>query len=383
MAEQDAAVPFHRDPLQYLARGFAASGDAFWLPGRQLCVGDPAAARAVLVNGEGLYEPHSDFFHTRKGLFGPREAQERIGRSARSLLRAYLAAHADELPETVSRSLGASSEWPDAGNHLIYRHLAPALVTPDSPASLRRTLDEIVERSVLAGARQRRSWLSQKVFRFRALRELARAVEQRRRRVREEPADLLDAVVDGAPAGAPAADLGEVFVSFVFAVAGSVGFTLGWSVYLLGTEPRPGIEPAWVVREALRLWPVAWMLARRPARGHQVAGHEVHPEDQVVACPYVIHRNPRYWDDPAAFRPERWATIDDHQAFLPFGWGPHRCVAAALSLQLVEDVLRLLLDGYQWSFTPHDTRPCVGPALAPPRFTLGLAPHGRSANERR
>ncbi len=382
MSEQASAVPFHRDPLQHLERGFAASGEAFWLPGRQLCVADPAAARAVLINGEGLYEPHSDFFHTRKGFFGPRSLQERIGRSARSLLRAYLAAHADELPETVGR-LGPASEWPDAGNHLIYRHLAPVLVAPDSPASLRRTLDEIVERSVLAGARQRRSWLSRQVFRFRALRELARAVESRRHRSAAEPADLLDAVVGSAAAKVPAAELAEVFVSFVFAAAGSVGFALGWSVYLLGTNPRPGIEPAWVVREALRLWPVAWMLARSAAQEHQVAGQAVTPGDQVVACPYLIHRHPGYWDDPAAFRPERWATVDDHQAFLPFGWGPHRCVAAALSLQLVEDVLRILLDGYRWSITPHDTRPGLGSALAPPRFTLSLAPHGGSANERR
>ena len=117
------AVQFHRDPLRFLDQTFPASGDTSWLPSRQLCLADAAASKAVLTNAGGLYEDHSDFFHTRRGLFGPRAVQERIGRSARELLRAYAAAHADELPAAV-RSLAPSSEWPDAGNWLVYTQSA-------------------------------------------------------------------------------------------------------------------------------------------------------------------------------------------------------------------------------------------------------------------
>src|SRR5690349_6281698 len=325
-------VSFHQDPLRFLDETLSSGGDALWLPGRQLCLGEPEAARAVLANGEGLYEDHSDFFHTRYGTFGPRSAQEEIGRSSRALLRAYLAAHSDELAERVRRELVPVSEWPDAGNWLVYRHLAGALLAPDSPVRLQRMLDEVVRRAVLAGARERASRLTRAVFRFRVARELARAVEQRRKRRAAPPADLLDVVVGAAPE-AKAAELAEVFLSSLFAVSGSIGFALVWSVYLLGTNRETGAEPAWVVREALRLWPVAWMLGSRPARSHEVAGVAVTPEDEVVVCPYLVHRNPRSWDDPSSFRPERWAKIDSHQAFIPFGWGPHRCPAAALSLQ--------------------------------------------------
>jgi cytochrome P450 len=247
-------------------------------------------------------------------------------------------------------------------------------------------MDGIVDRSVLAGSRQRGSSLGRAVYRFRTLRELSAAVEERRSRgarrgdgrgsghTGRQQADILDVVVDAAGVDAPAAELAEIFASFVFAVAGSVGFALGWSIYLLGTHPRTETEPAWIVREALRLWPVAWMLARRPARPHAVAGVAVTPEDQVVVCPYLVHRQPRHWDDPLGFRPGRWAAVSDHRAFIPFGWGPHRCVAAALAMQLAEDVLRILVDGYRVTVTSGDPRPIVGPALAPPRFTLGLAP---------
>ena len=374
MTGREPAAQFHRDPLLFLDRELSTGGDAVWLPGRQLCIGEPSAALAVLSNGEGLYQDHADFFHTRRGTFGPRSAQERIGRSARALLRAHLAAHAGELPDAVARNLLPASEWPDAGNWLVYRHFASALLAPESPARLRRMMDEVVRRGVLAGARERYSRLRRAVFRLRVVRELAKAIEQRRSRGAGPPADLLDVVAGAAGPGADAAELAEVFLSFVFAVAGSVGFVLGWSLYLLGLHPDTNCEPAWVVREALRLWPVAWLLGARPARPHEVAGVAVTSQDEVVVCPYLVHRHPRYWDDPASFRPERWAAIDSHQAFIPFGWGPHRCPAAALSLQLVEDVLKVIVASYHMSFTALDSRPFVGPALAPPRFTLGLVP---------
>src|SRR5215203_1776308 len=181
VAQQQSDIRFHQDPLSFLDQTFQATGDAFWLPGRELCLAEPAASRAVLTNAEGLYEDHSDFFHTRRGTFGPRSAQVQIGRAARALLRSYVAAHSDELPERVRRELGTASSWPDAGNWLVYRHLVDVLVSPDSPARLRRTLDEIVERAVLAGARQRYSRLRRAVFRFRAERELARALKHRQR----------------------------------------------------------------------------------------------------------------------------------------------------------------------------------------------------------
>jgi hypothetical protein len=81
------------------------------------------------------------------------------------------------------------------------------------------------------------------VFRFRVIRELARAVHDRRARRAQPPADVLDAMVAAAGSDVPAAELAELFLSFLFAVAGSVGFVLGWSVYLLGTHPRTEAKP--------------------------------------------------------------------------------------------------------------------------------------------
>jgi hypothetical protein len=381
---REATLRFNHDPLLFLDEAFSSSSEpALWLQRRYLFLAESEASREVLANKDGLYEEHSDFFHTRRGVFGTRPVQMEMGRASRALLRTHLHMRADRLPDLVRRSLAPRGEWPDAGNWLAYRHFRDALATPDSPPRLLQALDAIVARAVLAGARERYSVLRRAVFRFWVMRELKSEIEKRRSRRADPPSDLLDVVAGAAEPGASAAELAEVYLSFLFAIAGSVGFVLGWSLYLLGTHPGTATEPAWVVREALRLWPVAWVLERRPARPHEIAGEKVAPRDAVVVCPYTIHRNPRHWEDPRSFRPERWATAIDQQAFIPFGWGPHRCVAAALSLQFVEDALRCIVDGYRLALTPHEARPHMGPALAPPRFTLALEPVPCRTDERR
>lgn len=379
MSQGELIREFRRDPVGYLDRVFPEVGDVFPLPDGRICVAEPTLARGILVNEAGLYEEHSDFFHVRTGIYGPREAQAEIGRAGRALIRAYLEARSEGLAEEARSRLEPISEWPDAGNQLIYRHLVGAFVSPESSPELRRILDAVVERAVQAGARQRYSSLRRAFFRFRVLRALVGAVEQRQARKGREPRDLLD-VVASAP-GAPE-DLAEVFLSFLFATAGSIGFVLGWSIYLLGNNPAREMEPGWVVQEALRLWPIAWMLGRRPARPHELGAIAVTPRDSVVVCPYLVHRHPRYWSDPCSFHPERWAGgTSEVQAFMPFGAGPHRCIAGALSIQLAGDLLQALA-GYELKITVQDHRPCVGPALAPPRFTLALHRTGLDVNRK-
>lgn len=384
MAESVSGRSFHQDPLGFLDESSEAQPDAFWIPGRQLLLAEPDAAKRVLRNAEGLYQERADFFRLRSGeTFGTRATQVRIGRAARDLLRSHLASRPDERDGLIRDQLLPSSAWPDAGNWLIFRHLRPALLAPHRPHELHGLLTEIVERAVLAGARARSSAFRRALFRRRALGALERALGEARaagssRKAGEDsarhPSDLLDVVAFEAGPKASLSELAEVFVSFVFAVVGSIGFTLGWSIYFAGTQSAREVPAAWRVREALRLGPVAWMLGSRPAREHEVAGIAVTPRDEVVACPYLAHRHPAHWDDPETYRPERWADRRRPFGFLPFGWGPHKCPAATLSTDLVAGLLDRLLSGYHLRVVASDSRPHVGAALAPPRFVLHLEP---------
>lgn len=371
---RDLGNAVHERPLEVLGRLFPDAGDSAWLADHQLVVGDAAAARKVLANPDGRYQDHSDFFHTRRGLFGPRAAQERIARASRDLLRRHHRRHRDRLPELIRRHLVPRSLWPDAGNRLAFEYFEPTLAGPSSSAQLAPLLGEIVERAVLAGARERQAWLRRLLSRRRAARVLGREIEARRSRLPREPEDLVDVIVQGADSGTAADELAEILLSFLFAAAGSVGFVLAWSLHLLGRHPETDTEPAWVVREALRLWPVAWILSRQSAVAHEVAGASVAADDEVVVCPYALHRSERYWPEPHRFRPERWAEAPDYDAYLPFGWGPHRCAAAAVALQVVEDCLAEITDGHRMVYVSGGEEPTVAAALAPPPFVLELEP---------
>lgn len=377
MLKEGIAADFHRDPLGFLDREFP-QGDVVQTGQNEYSLGCPIDARAVLRNADGHYLEHSDFFHTRRGDFEPRDAQLKMRRQARALLRNFIDAQSpDSLPAHLDANLHQASAWPDAGNHLAYRYLLPALLAPDSPPALGKLLDQIVERAVLAGARARQPRWRRMLLQFNTTWQLSKAIEARQALARTQPVDLLDVVAGSIEPGRRLDELVEVYLSFLFAIAGSVGFVLAWSVYLWGTHPRT-VPAEWVVQEALRLWPVAWQLGRKPAQAHAVAGIDVGTTDEVVVCPYLVHRNAAYWRSSSEFQPERWAEADawSNLAFIPFGHGPHRCVAADLSTHLVADMLRIIFDAHHVSVSAHDTRPIVAAAMAPPRFTLMRQPKG-------
>jgi cytochrome P450 len=359
---------------RWLAPGFDYTNDVWRFAPGGLVVANPEVAREVMGNKCGGFVETSDFFHTRRGVFGPRDTQIKMGRAARALVHRHLAARGADLPRLVSERLAPRSAWPDAGNLLIHEHLREVLVRPGAPEVVRQTIKEIVNRAVLAGARSRHSTLARLAFRRRAMRVLGEEIQARRRVRADPPRDLLDVVATAQRANL--SDLAEVYLSFLFATVGSIGFALGWSVYLAGTHAtQAGHEPEWIVREALRMWPVAWLFARVPSRAHELAGVQVHPGDQISVCTYLVHRHPHHWEQPEDFLPQRWAPAalpERQRAFLPFGFGPHTCTGATVAMALLEEVVRLITQRWHLSVTACGGGPHIGPALAPPSFTAHL-----------
>jgi cytochrome P450 len=383
MPGPQTAEAFSRDPLGFMN---AASGDDADMmragPGEYL-LGDPLAARAVLHNADGRYREHSDFFHTRHGLFGPREAQLKMRREARELLRAHLRrCDAGALAALVAAHVSAVSDWPDTGNRLARATLAPLLLAPESSPPLHALVEKLLVRAVFAGARARQPRWRRMLLQFETTWRLCREIELRQRIARTQPLDLLDVVANAIEPGQRTDELAEVYLSFLFAIAGSVGFVLGWSLYLACSHRERAAPSAWVVQEALRLWPVAWQLGRHPATAQDIAGTRVDAGDEVVVCPYLVHRHPGYWSAPADFRPERWADPEAwrNPAFIPFGHGPHRCIAADLSPPLIAALFDAIAADRVLSIEVHDPRPTIAAAMAPPAFRLIRRP-GRTSSE--
>ncbi|WP_255192811.1 cytochrome P450 [Natronobeatus ordinarius] len=82
-----------------------------------------------------------------------------------------------------------------------------------------------------------------------------------------------------------------------------------------------------VVRESLRLYPPVYAMFRAVDRDVELAGYEIPAGSFVLLSQWATHRDPRYFDDPEAFDPDRWnAPTHPTYAYFPFGAGPRSCI---------------------------------------------------------
>jgi cytochrome P450 len=144
--------------------------------------------------------------------------------------------------------------------------------------------------------------------------------------------------------------------SMTLFVAGheTTALSLSWTWYLLGENPaaeerlheelravlagRPAevsdLEKLpylnAVVHESLRLYPPAYMMARMNVETVNVGGYEIPPRTTLLASQWVMHRDPRFFEQPEKFVPERWFDGLESRlppgAYFPFGDGPRRCI---------------------------------------------------------
>jgi cytochrome P450 len=122
-----------------------------------------------------------------------------------------------------------------------------------------------------------------------------------------------------------------------------------------------------VANEALRLYPPGWILDRMPLEDVELGGFLVKKGVGVWMSSWVVHRDPRFWDQPEAFVPDRWKGDLQKKlprfAYFPFGGGPRICIGNAFAMMEVILVLATVLRRFR--FAP------VGEAPKPePGFTL-------------
>lgn len=130
-----------------------------------------------------------------------------------------------------------------------------------------------------------------------------------------------------------------------------------------------------VVEEALRLYPPAWSLMRDLIEDDTVGGYSMKAGGSVLINIYLAHRHPDFWEAPDEFRPERFLpqqTVNRPRfAYLPFGGGPHQCIAAALAIMQVKTILAMIIQRYhiEW-VSPRPIRPVPNHSLRPDERVL-------------
>ncbi|EES11725.1 3,9-dihydroxypterocarpan 6A-monooxygenase [Sorghum bicolor] len=116
-------------------------------------------------------------------------------------------------------------------------------------------------------------------------------------------------------------------------------------------------------KETLRLHPAAPIAHRQSTDEMVVRGFTVPPQTAVFINVWAIGRDPAYWEEPLAFRPERFmpgGAADSleprgqHFQYMPFGSGRRGCPGMGLALQSVPAVLAALVQCFHWATVDGD-----------------------------
>ncbi|MGH3716073.1 MAG: cytochrome P450 [Micromonosporaceae bacterium] len=119
------------------------------------------------------------------------------------------------------------------------------------------------------------------------------------------------------------------------------------------TAPSPEDLPLLVrtraaLREAMRLYPPAYLTERVTTTETVIGGYAVPPGVIVMVSPWTTHRHPDFWPDPERFDPSRFVATDHRPyAYFPFGGGPRGCVGEHFAMLEATILLAALLAKYR------------------------------------
>lgn len=392
-----SASAFFRDPVGYATR---SSGDLVELAaptGRFALVRDPGEIWRVLVTDADRFRQGKWKGRARRFLgatLNTLDGEEH--RRRRMLLREALDRRRvlEHAPAMAERAERAQASWRD-GDRLDLR-------TALDPLSLAMAGDVLFSTDLGPQAPELAAALADVMAaipgpipplpRTRRTRTLARVhaavaslLDERRRLGFDQP-DLLGLLL--------ASDLPEHAVvgevtAFLLAAVDEPPSGLAAAWYLLGRHveaearfhaelaavlgdrpPMPADELPYldaVLQEALRLYPPARHIDRCPRTDARVAGSEVRAGTNLIVSPLVTHRDPRLYERPSDFVPERWLGASGEGrargAYIPFGAGPHTCIGEPLARLVMRVTLatigrrwRLRIDGDTQAPVPRAAR---------------------------
>ncbi len=230
-----------------------------------------------------------------------------------------------------------------------------------------------------------------------------------RQRSGDRPDDLLQMLLDSRypDTGEAMSERQLLDETTILLVAGheTSACALAWTFYLLAKHPRVterlqrelaevlgDRRPAFtdlsaltytrqVIEESMRLYPPAWITDRVAVADDEVNGVQIPAGTIVILYIYGAHRNPQTWDQPAAFRPERFAPShkDEQHPFqyLPFGGGPRLCIGNHFAMMEMQLVLAHWLRRFRPEALPDAPAPEPLPLITlrpAPGVQIGLHP---------
>lgn len=223
------------------------------------------------------------------------------------------------------------------------------------------------------------------------LRDEVDRILDERERTGAEGDDLLSKLVRlGEHDGLSRDQIKDQVVTFTFAGHETTAKAMTFAWYLLATNPNArdrfhhelettlgGADPTAsdlaelsyterVLQEAMRLYPPVHTIPRRTTRPVDVGEYHLPEGSEVHLSTYLIHRDDRVYDEPLAFRPDRWTDENaagiPNFAHIPFGGGQRLCIGREFALTEAKAVFATIGQRYRLEW-PHEEPLSVTPEV--------------------
>jgi cytochrome P450 len=412
--------PLRQDPLSFMSRAAREYGDIVCLRFfhiRTYLLFDPDQIEDVIVNnarkfikgrvlranrhlfGNGLLTSEGDFWLRQRRMMQPAFHRNRITNYASTMTDC-----ATQLADCWSpgQELNVHEAMMQLTLQIVGKTLFHADVARDAP-QVGENLHVLLEftadfrRLVMTP-----SWLPTKMNlqAKQAVRKLTHIIDriiQQRRDSHDDAGDLLSLLIqaqDEDGSHMTTQQLRDEALTLFLAGHETTASTLSWTWLLLAQNPRveeklyteldsvlggrtPTLDDlarlpytSHIVTESMRLYPPAWAMARLAVEDHMLGGYPVPKGTGIAAVPWVVHRDPRWYENPEQFLPERWEGELFKKlprfAYFPFGFGPRQCIGNSFALMEANLVLATLAQRYRFTVLPNQTlKPLASITLRP------------------
>ncbi|KAJ0939012.1 putative cytochrome P450 [Helianthus annuus] len=127
-----------------------------------------------------------------------------------------------------------------------------------------------------------------------------------------------------------------------------------------------------IINETLRLYPAGPLLVPHEASSDcVVGGYNVPRGTMLIVNQWAIHHDPKVWDEPETFKPERFEGLEgtrDGFKLLPFGSGRRSCPGEGLAVRMLGMTLGSIIQCFDWERTSEELVDMTeGPGLTMPK----------------
>lgn len=294
-------------------------------------------------------------------------------------------------------------------NNLAFEIVINTLFNIKVPAGTRNELSRFITDTqdfVIKDIRQpHKSWwfqvsgeVRENVKKAEGARNIIRAIIRTRKESGQKFDDLLDMLLDARyeDSGLPMEESQVVDEILILLIAGheTTANALSWSLYLLANhrveleklrEATHGLsaeqsvtndELNCVVNESMRLYPPAWISDRVALHDDRYEAFTFPKDTILILFYYGLHRDRKYWEEPAAFKPDRFMQYrimkEKPRAYYPFGAGPRLCIGNNFALAEMNLFLHAMV--HRFDILPSSVVPAIKPliTLRPDRVLLEI-----------